>query len=290
MPAMARRLAAVLIVVIVAAGGSCASDDGGTGDGRARVVASFFPLAEIARAVGGPDVEVTDLTPPGVEPHDLEPSSRDVDRIEDADVVLYLGGGFQPGVERTVSRADASSRVDLLAEIPERRPGDPHVWLDPRIMAMLTARVADALAAASPAHADAFRQRALAYSTELDALDMAFRSRLLTCDRRLLVTTHDAFGYLARSYQLEQQPLTGLTPDAEPDPRRLAELADLVRSRGVTTVFGEGGGESKSAEALAREAGVRTAVLHTLETPTDGGYIGGMRANLDALGAALGCR
>ncbi len=262
-----RRIAVALLVVLAACGGD-AADDGG----KPTVVASFFPLAEVARAVGGPDVTVHDLTPPGVEPHDYEPSTRDIDRIEDADVVVYLGGGFQPAIERAARRAQKA--VDLLHDTD-----DPHVWLDPVTMLAMVDEVAKALEAD---HAVAFRDA-------LRSLDADYRSRLGTCRSRLLVTTHDAFGHLARRYNLEQHSLTGISPDAEPDPKRLAALTDLVRARGVTTVFTEGTDDTEAAAALAREAGVRTAVLPTLEQPVDGGYIEGMRRNLQTLASGLGC-
>lgn len=267
--------------------GACSPD--AADDGRLQVVASFFPVAELVRHVGAGDVTVHDLTPPGVEPHDFEPSTREVDRIEDADVVVTLGDGFQPAIEQASERATGHV-VELIDVIPDTRPGDPHIWLDPTIMASLAVSIGELLAEADPDHADAFRTRAAAYADELRALDAEYRTRLATCDRRVIVTTHDAFGYLARHYGLEQQPLTGLSPEAEPDPKRLAQLADLVRSRGVTTVFTEGTEDSKAADALAREAGVRTAVLSTLELPVESGYIGGMRANLAVLVEALGCR
>lgn len=269
---MYRRLASAVLVVLL---GACTSGD--ADDGRTTVVASFFPLAELARAAGGPDVVVHDLTPPGVESHDYEPSTRDIDRIEDADLVVYLGDGFQPAIQRATRRAQQS--LDALDHVRDRRSGDPHVWLDPTVMAELADVVAARLERPSPA----------AYKQQLLDLDAEYRRRLMPCRGRVLVTTHDAFGYLAHRYGLEPQPLTGLTPDAEPDPKRLAELADLVRARGVTTVFTEGTDEARAAESLAREAGVGTAVLRTLEMPTEDGYLGGMRANLDALARGLGC-
>jgi zinc transport system substrate-binding protein len=269
-----RRIVLVLVLVVGVLLAACGA--GETGDGaKVTVVASFFPLAELARAVGGPDVVVHDLTPAGVEPHDYEPSTRDIDRIEDADVVLYVGGGFQPAIERAAGRAQEA--VDVLASV--QADGDPHVWLDPAAMLVL---VDVAARAVGIDHADELRQA-------LHDLDAEYRRRLAPCRSRVLVTTHEAFGHLARRYNLEQQALTGLTPDAEPDPKRLAALADLVRARGVTTVFTEGTDEAKGAEALAREAGVRTAVLSTLEMPVEGGYVAGMRRNLDTLTQALQC-
>jgi zinc transport system substrate-binding protein len=127
----------------------------------------------------------------------------------------------------------------------------------------------------------------------LDELDAEFRTGLTDCDQHLLVTSHEAFGYLARRYRLEQVSISGLSPDAEPDPRHLAELADLVRTRGVTTIFTEELVSPKVAETLAREAGVKTAVLNTIEGVAQEGrqdYFSLMRENLAVLRTALGCR
>jgi zinc transport system substrate-binding protein len=260
-----------------------ACGNGGVDDGRLSVVASFFPLAEVARAVGGDDVRVHDLTPSDAEPHDFEPGPDDVDRIEDADLVVYLGGGFQPAVERAARRVDGR-RVDVLDG------DDPHVWLDPVEMQRITERVATALAEADPEHVDAYRERADDFVAELVVLHGEYEAALRDCERRVFVTTHDAFSRLAARYSLRQEPLTGTAPEAEPDPRRVAELLDLLRRERITTVFTEGTEESKAADALAREAGVLTAVLRTLEQPVPGGYLDGMRDNLSLLADALGCR
>jgi zinc transport system substrate-binding protein len=279
------RLSGVLLVTALAVPAlAAACSSGADHDGRVVVAASVFPLAEVARAVGGDDVRVQDLTPPGAEPHDFEPGSDDIDRIEDADVLFLLGGGFQPAVERAARRTDGR-RVDLL-----ERGGDPHVWLDPVAMQHLTEQVADALAEADPGHADDHRRRAAAFVAELARLHDDYRTGLRACDRRVIVTVHQAFSRLADRYDLRQESLTGTAPEAEPDPRRVAELLDLVRRQGITTVFTEGTEEAKAAAALAREAGVRTAVLRTLEQPVEGGYLKGMRDNLEVLADALGCR
>lgn len=264
-------------------------DPSGTAGGRTQVVAGFYPLAEAARRVGGDRVEVTDLTPGGAEPHDLELSSRDVDRIEDADVVVYLGGGFQPAVEKAAERASGAA-IDLLDG-----EDDPHVWLDPVRMQAIVERVADALAAADPEGAEAFASGKAAYLAELRTLDDAFESGLAGCARRVIVTSHDAFGHLAARYDLRQEAIAGVDPETEPDPRRLAELVDEVRARGVTTIFSEALVSPEVAETLAREAGVRTAVLDPIEGLSDerraagADYVSVMNENLVALRTALGC-
>jgi len=163
------------------------------------------------------------------------------------------------------------------------------VWLDPVLMRDAVVEVGDALAEADPEHADAFRRRAGAFAEQLTTLDAEYAAALRTCERRVIVTTHDAFSRLVARYELRQESLTGVAPEAEPDPRRVAELLDLVRRERVTTVFTEGQEERRAAASLAREAGIGTAVLRTLEQAVDGGYVKGMRDNLAVLTAALGC-
>jgi len=298
-----RRLVALVAVVFAMAGCGAASDEGGSADGRIEVVAAFYPLFEAAERVGGDRVTVHNLTPAGTEPHDLELSSRQVDRIEDADVVLYFGRGFQPALERAAERS-GGAKVELLDAAGDllAAPGgdddlesDPHVWLDPTLQRGIVEQVAAALTEADPANRSTYEANAAEYSRELDQLDQSYSSGLAQCDRRVLVTSHAAFGYLARRYSLTQEAITGLEPDAEPNPRRMAELADKVRGGGTTTIFYETLVSPRVAESLAREAGVQTAVLDPLEGLSDDDlragktYVSVMKDNLGALRLALGC-
>lgn len=269
-------------------GTACGGGAGGTTttkDGKGlRIVAGFARLAEVAQRVGGENVDVVDLTPAGAEPHDLELSTDDLDAVENADLVLELGGSFQPALSRAARRA--KERVALLRS-SER--ADPHVWLDPVRFAELVSQVGDALAQADPPQAPGYRRRAADFRAELTQLDSDYESGLARCRRRTIVTAHAAFGRLAARYGLVQQAITGLSPTAEPDPRRLADLADLVRREGVTQVFTEKLVSPRVARALAREAGVKVAVLDPLEGRAVGGYTAAMRRNLGVLRVALGC-
>ena len=300
---MRRRLAAVVVMAFTAAcGGTGGAGD--AGDGRTQVVASFYPLFEAAQRVGGDRVQVRNLTPAGSEPHDLELNSSQVDSIEDAAVVLFLGQGFQPALEKAADRAKGM-KVDILDELGSLLPApegdddleiDPHVWLDPALFKAIVARVADALAAVEPANRATYEANATAYSRELDELDAAFVEGLSSCDRRVVVTSHAAFGYLTARYGLVQEAIAGMEPESEPSPQRLADLAAKVQSDGTTTVFYETLVSPKVAEALAREAGVSTAVLDPIEGLSDDDakagktYVSAMRENLAALRLALGCR
>jgi zinc transport system substrate-binding protein len=272
------------VVVLLAA---CGNGDGADAGGPPLVVASFFPLTEAALRVAGDAVEVTDLTPAGTEPHDVELAPDEVDALLDADLVVYLGNGFQPAVEDAVEQRDGPS-IDVLGAVDGG--DDPHVWLDPALMADVVDEVAAAVAGVVPGREADVEAAADRYRAELEQLDADLGAQLGDCDRDLVVSAHDAFGPLAARYGLRTEAITGISPEAEPDPGRLAELTDLVEREGVTTVFTEELVSPEVAEALAREAGVGTAVLDPIESRPDGGYLAAMRRNGDALAEALGCR
>jgi zinc transport system substrate-binding protein len=300
-----RVLAAALAVLAMAAG--CARAQAAA-DGRFRVVTAFYPLEFASQRIGGPDVTVTDLTKPGAEPHDIELTARQVAWISDAGLVVSLRG-FQPAVDEAVAQEaagrafDAASVVQLLPlrDAAGHAPGedhaetaggmDPHVWLDPVRFATIGDRLGERLAQADPAHAAGYLARARALHAELDALNTEYAQRLRTCARHELVTSHSAFGYLAQRYGLSQIGVTGISPETEPSPRRLADVAREARATGTTTIFFETLVSPKVAETIAREVGATTAVLDPLEGLTEPGadYFSVMRANLGALAKALGC-
>jgi len=283
---------------------SCSTGGPGGQSGRLKVVAGFYPLAEAAIKVGGGLVEVQNLTPPGVEPHDLELTPQSIADIQGADVVLFLGGGFAPAVEEAVPDAQGIV-IDLLDQMP-LQPGvpeegqqgsatDPHVWLDPVLYRRIVDAVGRALGQAEPESASTFQSNAEYFGAELAQLDRDYRVGLSGCNRDVIVTSHAAFGYLSDRYGLTQEEISGLSPEAEPSAQRLAELADLVRRDGVTTIFTEELVSPKVAETLADEVGVSTAVLNPLEGLTTEevsageDYVSVMRANLRTLQTALGC-
>jgi zinc transport system substrate-binding protein len=272
-------------VALVAAG--CAGP--GATKGQRTVVAAFYPLAFAAAAIGGSKVHVEDLTPPGAEPHDVELSPRAVGRLQHADLVLYLSHRFQPAVEDAAKGAQGT-RLDALVGLHLREGPegtDPHVWLDPILFGRIARRIGAALG--RPARAAAFNSR-------LRKLDREYRAGLRDCARREFVTSHAAFGYLAARYHLRQIPITGIDPEAEPTPKRLRDLVELVRREGVTTVFFERLVSPRLADTVAREAGAMAEVLDPIEGLTSSeehrgdDYFTLMRRNLTQLRAALGCR
>ena len=257
---------------------------------RRSVVANFYPVAYAAHRVGGNRVHVTNLTPAGAEPHDLELTPDQIDEILDADVVFDLGHGFQPAVEKAAEQRDGPT-VSLL------RAGakDPHIWLDPVRMERIVRTVQAELTKLDPKGRAVYARNARWFLAQLAALDTRFSQGLANCARKVVVTGHEAFGYLAARYGLRQEGVAGLSPDAEPDAKRLGQLADLVKRLGVTVVFTEDLVSPRIADTLAREAGVKTETLNPLEGLTDGElargatYLTVMDQNLAKLRSALGC-
>ena len=303
LPAPAVAPLATLVAGVLLAG--CGAVSGTEGDER-QAVASFYPLAWVTEQVAGDDWEVSNLTAPGGEPHDLELSIDATARLARADLVVYLDG-FQPAVDDAVDTTaegetlDAAEVVDLeqLADHAgesghshEEGGLDPHFWQDPARMATLAEGVAAELGRLDEAHADDYAARADRVVADLEQLDREYADGLAGCERDVVVVSHDAFGYLAR-YGLHLEPIAGLSPDAEPTPAALAELGDLIRDEGVTTVFSERLASPAMAETLASDLGVDTGLLDPVEGLTDQtadeDYLSLMRANLAALEEANGC-
>ncbi len=282
-----------------------------------QVTAAFYPLAYASERVVGDHFTVINLTQPGKESHDLELSVKATSDVAEAAVVVIVSG-YQPAVDAAVEQnakgavVDAASVVDLHALDPDHADGahadddhggdheghdhgelDPHFWLDPLRMADFTDAIAAQMSDVDSDHADEYAANAATFRAELEALDAAYAERLAACTRDTVVVNHLAFGYLER-YGLHFESITGLSPGAEPTIADRARLQDLIADEGVTTVFSEELGSTKAASTLAHDAGVTTEVLDPIEglgdRTADEDYLSLMRANLDKLAAANGCR
>ncbi|MET7319481.1 zinc ABC transporter substrate-binding protein [Streptomyces sp. NPDC005549] len=321
-----RRISGIAVTAATALGlgtlSACSSDSSAAGNtDKFDVVASFYPMEYLAEQIGGDHVNVTTLTEPGQEPHDLELSAKQTARMGEADAVLYLKS-LQPAVDKAVGQSDVKTKIDAAsltkledhgnvqhdhggeehadehAEEEHAEGGehalDPHVWLDPVKYAEIAAGVAQAFEKADPDHADDYRKNAEALAKKLSGLDTAFKTGLAKTDSKVFFTNHAAFGYLAERYGLTQEAINGLDPESEPSPARIKELQEEARADGVTTVFYETLVSDKTAKTLAKDAGLKTDVLDPLEGITDKSkgedYVGVMEANLKALETALGAK
>lgn len=199
-------------------------------------------------------------------------------------------GEEEPGHEDEEPAPTNGANADEHAD--DEHAKDPHLWLDPTRFATVGDELAERLGAADPDRAADYTARAAQLRTELEALDTEFETQLASCERREIITSHAAFGYLANRYDLEQIGITGLSPEDEPAPQRLAEVIEEAREHQATTIFFETLVSPSVAETIAREVGAETAVLDPIEglqPGADGDYFSVMRSNLDSLTAALGC-
>lgn len=289
--------------------GSTASSDA---DPETTVAAAFYPLAWASEQIAGDAWTVENLTSPGAEPHDLELSINQTVLISDAALVVHEEG-LQPAVDTAVEKnasggvLNAAAVVDLQAvgqsaeehgadehEAGDHEHGDvdPHFWIDPMRMATLGDAIAATLSELDPDNAAGFEKNAADLRSQLEALDAEYVDGLASCAREDVIVGHDAFGYLSK-YGLQVQSILGLSPEAEPSAATLSQLRQLIEENGVTTVFTETLASPQAAEALAREAGVETAVLDPVEglskSTADEDYLSLMRANLAALQEANDC-
>ncbi len=293
-PSRRAALLAGAALLAVSAGG-CGAAGGPGGSDATQVVASSYPLAFVvervaAERIGSGDVALENLVPPGADSHDLELSPQQVAGLGAADLVVHLGG-LQPAVDSALEQDPPEHLVDTerLADLG----ADPHFWLDPVRMVEVTREVAEELAHVDPDGADSYASAAADLEEDLRALDAEYAEALAGCAGATLVTSHEAFGYLADRYGLEQLGITGIDPHVEPSPARLREVVRTVSGRGVETVFFEAAAGEGVAAALADDLGVRTGVLHPIERvggdAEDADYLGLMESNLAALRDGLAC-
>lgn len=274
--------------------------------GKLSITASYYPLYDFARNIGGDKVNVTNITPAGSEPHDYEPTPQQLVTAQKSAVFIYNGASmeqwankFLPDYTHTVIKAsDGIALKQGIAEDGAPQPGttDPHFWLDPVLAQQIVQNILAGLTKADPANASYYAHNALVYSTKLAALDTQFKSGLATCKQRTVITSHAAFSYLADRYNLNVVSIAGITPDAEPSAAKLAELSNLVRQNHISYVFFESLASSKLADTIAAETGAKTAVFDPIEGLTQSAqqqgknYISVQQQNLQNLRTALGCQ
>ncbi|THF79459.1 metal ABC transporter substrate-binding protein [Cohnella fermenti] len=293
--------------------------------GKIKVVTTFYPMYEFSKQVAGDHAEVVALIPSGVEPHDWEPSAKDMATLKDADVFVY-NGIVEGWVEDALSSAANSDRIVVEASQgislmegteDEHEHGDngdhdeeendaeeegheeeghgldPHVWLSPVLAQKEVAAIQAALEQADPAHKDDYKKNAEAYIAKLQELDQEYRDGLKDVKHREFVTQHAAFGYLAQEYALTQVPISGLSPEQEPSAGEMAEVVKFAKEHEVKTIFFETLVDPKVAQVVADEINAKTDVLNPLEGLTEDDiknnldYIGIMKQNLQNLIKAL---
>lgn len=288
---LTRGLAGIAIVALVLSGcGKSNENSEGNGD-KLKVVASFYPMVEFTKQVAGDHAEVEGLIPSGAEPHDWEPTPKDVVAIQDADLFVY-NGMVEGWVEKTLESAKNEKRIDVRAidgieliegsdeheeeeheeeehEDEGEHPLDPHVWLSPTLAQQEVRHIQAGLERADPDNKDNYKKNADAYIEKLKALDEKFKQDLSNSKHKEFITQHAAFGYLAKDYGLTQVPIAGLSPEQEPSPEEMADVVAFAKEHEVKTIFFETLVDPKIAQTIADEIGAKTDVLNPLEGLTE---------------------
>nr|WP_260288450.1 metal ABC transporter substrate-binding protein [Peribacillus sp. BBB004] len=278
---------------------------------KIQIVTTFYPMYEFTKNVVGDLAEVELLIPSSIEPHDWEPSPKDVGNIQNADLFVYDSEYMEtwvPDIEESLDSkkstfVKASEGITLMegeehehAEEEEQAHShekDPHVWLSPALAQKEVENIKDALIKVDPNHKKEYEKNSVAYIEELKDLDKEFRSTLADVSSKEIITQHAAFGYLANEYGLKQVAIAGLSTENEPSPAKLAELKNFALDHNIKTIFFEEVASPKVAKTLADEIGAETQVLNTLEGLSEenqkkgANYIQVMQDNLDKLKGAL---
>lgn len=235
--------------------------------GKLQVAASFYPMAEFVQAVGGEHVQVTTLVPDGAEPHDWEPSPRDLTKLGHAQVFVY-NGMVEPWAEQALEALSERKILPVEAgrELFERGGRqDPHVWVSPKRAIIEVERITEALCVADAKNAADYKRSSKNYVAKLAALDKELTAIAGTAPKKVFVTAHAAFGHLAADYGLRQLSVAGISAEAEPTPADMQRLIATVKREKVRYVFFETLTDPKIAALVAQEAGAQTAVLDPLE-------------------------
>jgi zinc transport system substrate-binding protein len=288
---------------------------------RINVSASFYPLAFIAEQILGDLGEVTLIATGSTDPHDLELTPSQVANIVSSDFAVYIPE-FMPAFDAALKDLSDNQTIDITRGITllegthghedededhgngddhghendnefkdDHDENDPHIWLNPLNMITMGATIADQISLAYPDFAAEILENLAAFNNKMTDLDSSYQAALVNCDVKTLLVSHEAFGYLANRYRFEQLGLSGISPEAEPSPARLAEVAKVAQEINATTIYYETAVDPKVALTLANEIGLATAVLDPLETkPEQGDYLYAMEQNLEVLTLGQGCK
>lgn len=275
-----------------------------------KVYTSFYPYYDFAKKIGGGKIEIHTIVPPGAEPHSFEPSSKVIAQLEQADIFIYNGVRMEPWIDKVLNLLedkdicliDASESVELISYNKKHNDRDndkhcygydPHIWVDPVNAIHISGKIKDAFAKADDDNRDIYEENFDDLRGKLQELDIAFKEALEDVPERKIIVSHAAFGYLAKRYNIEQIAVAGVSPHAEPSPKRLAELVEIADDNKMDYIFLEALASVKTAEILAEEAGLEVLTLYIAEGLTEEqqnngeDYITLMYKNVETLRKAL---
>lgn len=272
---------------------------------KLKVVASFYPMYDFARNVGGDRIEVKTLIPVGVEPHEYEPTPQDIQDLSNAQVLIFNGvieSSWAPklleGIDnKNLIIVDTSKNIQLIGSQDADEPGnDPHIWLDPVLAKEQVVAIRNAFVEADPAGKGYYEKNAETFLQKLDSLDIEFRSTFATCQKKDILITHATLAYFCKEYGCNQVPVEGVNAEGDPSPAVLAEIIRQAKDKNITTVFVENLMNPKSAKTLAEEIHGKVAIFNSVHGLTEDEqqrgeeYISQMNENIDTIKTGLDCK
>lgn len=277
----------------------CTQQTEDTQNGKLKVVASFYPVYDIAKNVGGQKVEVSTIVPSGVEPHDYEPTARQIENLNQADLVIILGSGmgnFENTMSQTRAVVNSSQGLQLGSMVDDESDSglnvtDPHVWLSPKNMIKMTENIRDAMIAKDPQNRETYKNNADNYIGKLNQLDSDYSVGLTNCSQEVALVNHNAYRYLANQYQFRTIYISGISPESEPSPRALENLVQEAKNNHIKYVFYEELSDPRASQAIASEVNATALELNPIEGTKNesDNYFTIMERNLINLRKALEC-
>lgn len=301
-----------ILALILLPGCSDKEVSNGAQGGKLQVYTSIYPLYDFTSKLGGDKIEVHNIVPPGGEPHEWEPSPRDIANISKADVLIYCGTGIETWIEKILPSldpskvivVDASKGIPVLDLEAKEEKGhehgehdhstDPHIWVDPINAKAMVDNIQQGLKKADPSNEQYYKEKAATFQGQLDDLHREYQTALAGAKGKEFIVSHAAFGYLAQRYGLTQVPIRGLSPEVEPSPNDMAQIVKVAREKGIKYIFTETMVSPKVSEALAQEVSAEILVLNPMggltqeEIAAGHDYLTIMRENLKNLKLALG--
>lgn len=291
----------LLIYVIVKSEYSNVYTENNEPSEKVKIVASFYPLAEFAKQIGGENVNVEMITPNGIEPHDFEPTPKDILKIQSSDIFIFNGMGFDSWAEKVAKDGVRTINVteflnaQYKKKILDNKIDDPHIWLDPVLVKEIVSIILEELKQIGPERSATYDYNAEIYTQKLSEIDEAYKKRLVNCEIRDAVASHNAFHYIEDRYNINITSISGTSPEQEPSILELIEIAKLIKEKNIMYVFSEPLVAPKLAETIAKETGSKLLVLNPIESLTvedsdnNKDYVSIMYDNLNNLRTALRC-
>jgi zinc transport system substrate-binding protein len=294
-----KKISTCLLAVILLVGlfSGCAVPNS-SDDGKIKVYTSFYPMYDFAKKIGGDRIALENMVPTGTEPHEWEPSSGDMAKLEKADVFIYHGAGMEHWTDKVLKNISNQNMVAIEAakDIPLIEDGsahDAHAWLSIKNAKQELAAIRDGFSKADPEGAQVYQENYNKWEKEFDALDTEYRETLSSLSKKDIIVSHQAFGYLCRDYGLNQMAISGLDSSSEPSPARMAEIIRFAKDNGIRIIFAEELASEKVPSSIAREIGGELRTLNPLEglskeeEQSGADYLSVMRENLNSLKEAL---